>query len=490
MTVKFTHLHKRVAQKALMPDEREILTSSEKILGVAKRVAHRAYQKHADVFEAPPRLVEAVTNFVIPTWAGWCLTNINHRIEALQTDLESETTSQKETDLVEAIRLRKHLQKYTRAPQKREGTSQKIKVDLDGWKYMDNYAEDIRKILGSQLKKIKEGEKLAKDIIFSEELPDPPNRYHIVSVPYLKLVRDGTLVWRYSVGEVFLNRPGKDVFFTRVETDSFEPEFTTTARSPETTGAPSEVYRDFHEQVIQPALRSQMKSMNAYKDDKKLAQQILKGNYFDEIKVKMNPFRSPNAVGSWSSPSRTITMFCPDLPENVKYFETLRRRYTKTVRHECQHAGQNLLKVLKNLNEIAGQGDRATRNPEYDTTGRKLNERGKGQGEQRPHALREVEFQTRLRDEIDRFDRKKRELPKRLHAVAAHLWTGSKTWSDLYEEDEDGRKRMPLDSLDVKRLNKAISSNKYGGSHFFGKLKMQEPRRWRKAVKEFVEQIL
>lgn len=96
--------------------------------------------------------------------------------------------------------------------------------------------------------------------------------------------------------------------------------------------------------------------------------------------------------------------------------------------------------------------------------------------EKRDHALRDIEFQPRLVDEIARFVNRSDSIPQRWMSTAMRIWVGDVAGVDVKEfQREVGRH---LDSR--KSVNTA---------EFFNALKNQEPAKWKKAVKEFISEV-
>lgn len=475
--------------RALTPWTRQFfekVARQGRVSSLAKKVARRALEKRADVFQAPPGLLADVTNFVIPTWASWVLDKAERKIKMVQEKMKNAhpmMAGNLDDQLVEAHLIKKQASKYTRQIQQPQGSeTKKIEIDLTGWKYLESYYGDLRQIMGQQLKKIRGAAAKGRELIEAESM-SRDHRLHTVAIPYLKLDGRGRLMWRWAVAEIFMSLPGEEVVLQRINQNTTKPEVNWAAQDIRLKGTPSDIYQEFMERVVQPTLRAQLKAMDAYQDPIELAEAVLKGQGLYEILATVIPTSHSNEGGHWDRSRLELVAYCPaKYPTSVKYFETLRKRYMETVRHECVHVAQDVMKVLKNLNDLGGLGDRESKNPQFNSAGQEIKENGKIETERRPHALREVEFQPRLQDEIGRFNTKTEQLPHKFLNLAAHLWTGSKDKNDL----EDVR----LDPEDMLRIRKALTHNMYGGTEFFKMLKEHEPKRWRKAVKEFIEQVL
>lgn len=100
------------------------------------------------------------------------------------------------------------------------------------------------------------------------------------------------------------------------------------------------------------------------------------------------------------------------LPE---IFDEIRR----IVRHELQHFIQDTIQFLNNLKEDGGLPSKKIRNKDYNPSGFKQDDRSRQE-----HALRDVEFYTRLSDCIDYFNQAKVKLPVAVHKDFAKAWLG------------------------------------------------------------------
>jgi len=90
-------------------------------------------------------------------------------------------------------------------------------------------------------------------------------------------------------------------------------------------------------------------------------------------------------------------------PSTVKDFEDGLWEIQRVIRHETQHVGQDLLRIVKQLREDAGLPAEGVRTKDTDPMGHKTT--GPGRGKRIDHAQQDVEYQTRLGDSIDRFEK-------------------------------------------------------------------------------------
>ena len=128
----------------------------------------------------------------------------------------------------------------------------------------------------------------------------------------------------------------------------------------------------------------------------------------------------------------------------LQQYEEIRR----IVRHEMQHLGQDLLGAIQQLGEEAGLPSKHLRDPAYTAWGG-LKEDIRHQ--RREHPLRDVEFYTRVADEVTRFLRILRTRKR-------------STWLD---EAKKWLREQP----------------------FFKALRMKERGKWQKAVAEFIKGV-
>lgn len=159
-----------------------------------------------------------------------------------------------------------------------------------------------------------------------------------------------------------------------------------------------------------------------------------------------------------SEQARTVAEFRYGLSEMLRI-----------LRHELRHVGQDVLAAIHGVSEDAGLPSRSTRDLEYGSSGRKLDapvdERGRTL--MRTHPLRDVEFYTRLGDEVDRFVRFSRKIPMNLRRDALRSWVGA------------------LDEEVLDPNGERVSAPQ----EFFAMLKRHEPGKWRKAVAEFYKAV-
>ena len=183
--------------------------------------------------------------------------------------------------------------------------------------------------------------------------------------------------------------------------------------------------------------------------------------YQDQVSGKLPPVMfihkfqpNPRAMGEWAPDLRAIFLWFPIFGLDVDEYRQAVDQLAVTIRHELQHAAQY---TLGQRNEPAGlprhrhPGTNKGTPPSSDT------------GVE--HSLRDIEFHTRLQDEIDSW--------------AAHARTGMigdpvetlKVWVGAGKPSrQSGRIKAPTE--------------------FFTALKQGSPSKWKDAVGKFVREVL
>ncbi len=122
-------------------------------------------------------------------------------------------------------------------------------------------------------------------------------------------------------------------------------------------------------------------------------------------------------------------------------------------RHEMQHVGQDLLRVALRLREDAGLPSSNISDPKYNPSGYRKDVSRYDERFRQDHALRDVEFYTRLSDEVERFMR-----------------------ATVKNPDQDWK--APAQTF--------VTNPRHP---FFGPLKRTQPDKWKKAVGEFYKAV-
>ena len=104
---------------------------------------------------------------------------------------------------------------------------------------------------------------------------------------------------------------------------------------------------------------------------------------------------------------------------DLKSFQRGMRRIASVAKHECIHLGQDALRIAKGLNEDAGLPSRDLREPGVNPSGTRIDS---WSGKRIPHPKRDVEFYTRLSDEVLRFKEEVRSVAKPLRRKFFKDW--------------------------------------------------------------------
>lgn len=209
-------------------------------------------------------------------------------------------------------------------------------------------------------------------------------------------------------------------------------------------------------------------------DEGKVAQRLAETNW-QAITTALVFKGHKSRGGVWIAGKRLLEVDVPHWgqPSDVDEFQNSIRGIGHIARHEFQHVGQTILQVLTRAKERRGlpsKGIRDTRidehgYPIHPSTGQPVyQERRRG-----PHALQDVEFYTRLADEIGRFETVARRIPLDRRREAVAIYTAAKPGKMEFTFDTRPR---------VVRVRP---------QEFFEMLKRNQRGKWKKAVGEFVK---
>lgn len=121
-------------------------------------------------------------------------------------------------------------------------------------------------------------------------------------------------------------------------------------------------------------------------------------------------------------------------------------------RHEAQHMGQDMLRVIRGLSEKAGLPSRGIRTPEY------RNPEGTFFGPADPHALIDEEYQTRLADSVAAFLRETRRMDDDGKAQVARSWVrGRDPFFAMLRNFAPGKWRDAVGKFTVELARKGIT---------------------------------
>ena len=158
--------------------------------------------------------------------------------------------------------------------------------------------------------------------------------------------------------------------------------------------------------------------------------------------------------GVWIGGKRELQVDVGDpWPRTVAEFETQVGEIRRICRHEMQHVGQDLLRVALQLREDAGLPGSSLSDSTYTPSGYRKDSPRYEERFRQDHALRGVEFYTRLSDEVERFMR-----------------------ATMKNRDQDWK--APAQTF--------VTNPRHP---FFGPLKREQPAKWKKAVGEFYKAV-
>ena len=169
-------------------------------------------------------------------------------------------------------------------------------------------------------------------------------------------------------------------------------------------------------------------------------------------------------------------------PHDLKTWRSRTQELRKVIAHETGHLAQSYLDLFLNLGTpgedmlTSGLPGSDLAEPGYDPLGNRITLYGNPLAElsgRQTHALREVEFYTRLRDEVEDFVLMAKRIPKNAWREALRVWVAA----DERSYSDPLRFRVPGEpSRDVRN------------SDFFKTIK-QNRRKWQKAVSLFVDEV-
>jgi hypothetical protein len=195
----------------------------------------------------------------------------------------------------------------------------------------------------------------------------------------------------------------------------------------------------------------------------------------------LSPESNPHASGIWQSREHTIIGYLgPYLePQSRAELEDYRHELRSTLEHELVHLSQSLLKAIRVLKEEPGLVSRRIRPSKiFDIYGRppgweKMSPEERQKWEEE-HALQEIEFQPRLRDEIRSFRRVASRLRRDLRRLLLRAWV-------LPPEKSEPPEPIPDEWWKVNKLIKS--------SGFFDTLYWRERDKWRDAATKFIKSV-
>jgi hypothetical protein len=156
----------------------------------------------------------------------------------------------------------------------------------------------------------------------------------------------------------------------------------------------------------------------------------------------------------------------------------------RTTRHEMQHFGQDALSRALDLQEDGGLPSRSVRTPGIEPGGRPRGNRPLPMEEGDPHGrikheLRDVEFHTRLADEVDRFLDKLRDPEETGYSTRVPV----EHWADFIKHFTGAK------TIKAPRDQSNYSIGDWEQSHWFTYIKQHDKPRWKEAVRKLVAEL-
>lgn len=385
-------------------------------------------------------------------------------VEALNTLIpkarEAEEVAKDEGfSYVELTRIEKAASKLAEKPRRYKSTSRTtIPIDLQGWQYIEDSMEDARREIRGRINALRAEKDNLEETLGEAKAEEEPQDIDLspIRIEGLQLeYDDGTDDDNYFP---FFNR------VSHVQDDEYKLTYDVSFNDDK------EAIIDILEGTAEEAISISEKALQ----EVSLAEidRFLASEEFSQIEVVLYFDQHVKRHGQWRYRDRELQVDATSEPHTVEDFYAALDSLKQTARHETQHAGQYLLRDLKGLEELGGLPPGEVRDPKWDEWGR-----SDGGRYQRDHALRDVEFQTRLSDEIDIFMEVVERIPREARRSAMRVWM-----VDASEEDRE-------QAEEINRTLGLEGRHKIKGREFFRMLKASEPERWEEAVKTFVDEV-
>lgn len=417
---------------------------------ITQRVAQRWVQ--AAMFEPPPKVLKDATAWFSKQFASMVLHEVEYRLNSLQPEQLQEQLAYRKGRITYALRKAKIMSPENSPIYLRFQTYQVhytlgvVGVTEEYWRISREDEGDVYKLEHSNDKRVWH--------VYEEDSP-------------LEVVKEALEVSLMDLENDIKN----DMRPLIVELNSIRKEALkhTSEKINSTLQIGSETTLDFR--------ISDFKTWKYFdkfpRDRVTLAHTLKRHHWGNPIRVNLSSvFRSnPNMNGYWSEDEKKIQLYMEKPKElTLVEFKKKLRKTQDTVRHEVIHFGQSLLKDLMNLDDYAGLPSKKYRDPNYDSAGVDP----ETQEVTQEHAKRDVEFYTRLSDEVRFFLNVVKSVPKKYWSRAIPIWVDVKKDVDWWYTSPE------KPGHDYRKLR---------ASSFFTALKDQDIRKWKKAVKEFSKEL-
>ena len=410
-----------------------------------------ASDRTAGVFQAPPGIVSAIESWAIPLYAGFLLERIQPRLDAMRRDPSADA-------LAEIARVKARFMVDVDA-QTNPGDTLVVslpKVNPDGtvgtfnigvrfWgrglkgepRYLLDYGDKKLTFRGRNTQTPYGRETIERDVLLGyrsliKQLEDRASRRSDSPAP----PDDGLLVETALLVAELRRHTDKAVSVKSVRSTDIPIDASTLAG-----------WR-YADRLPDPATVADR----------------LRDAGLSSFRLEMH-FQPRQTVGGlWNPTDRILEVDVPVYmgsvyPTSVAEFRAGLARMRGTIRHEAQHVGQGVLQSVLGLREQGGLPPRDIRNLKYDPSGMRP---GLPPRFRQEHAERDIEFNTRLQDEIDDFVAAAVRIPVDQRRAIVDVWTG------------------------VRQKPSGVGGKVFVTREFFRSLKAVQRPKWVRAVSEFV----
>jgi len=384
---------------------------------------HRVALRYAGLFEPPPMVLKAVTDWAQSMWAGHALALMDKTLDGPKDDSgarirKMEALSDRRA-LKDALEKAWDKQRMIRIPvNPRYDVAVKAPSDEDDFGYARAFYELVRKKQRVQFPRMP-GE-YARDSEWDDWYGDRYPLDHIAGIISTEIA-EGLQEYakrQESYSEVRRRhlKPEHLVELSLVRREARK--YTSRAKSYKTKAA-----------TVIPVDLTGWKYLNEVPasegdlnvaDWQALMKTRLEAANFTSFKCILW-FKAHKRRGGQWSPGRMkmeLDLWSTSVYD-LKSFRRGMQRIASIAKHECIHLGQDALRIAKGLNEDAGLPSRDLREPGVNPSGTRIDS---WSSKRIPHPKRDVEFYTRLSDEVLRFKEEVRSVAKPLRRKFFKDW--------------------------------------------------------------------
>ena len=372
----------------------------------------------------------------------------------------------RDSKIVDLILLEKEAEKLAQKPKAiKTATRKTLDIDLSGWSYLKDNNPIEKKVQKEQRlidrledmeQKVKNDQKKAMEWLESD--PSVGDHLKIITgIDYDKSSGDMSNVVTKSYDLLVRGEPGNKK--VSIEQDDLTGDLGSTFIEEAVEGRFKSGLRRIDTQTM--IARESLNQAKKYLND---MEGFLEAMGWSQIKVMLFFEKHKRRGGVWKAFDRELQVDVGMTnPSKKSTFLEEVESIRDTIRHELRHFAQDILKKAKGLSEDAGLPSPSMRSEGINPSGVPYGSHKRTQ----PHALRDVEFQTRLGDEIRRFIRAvKNKVQPDDYRDFFRVWTA--------QEQNPGS--------EMNRKYRVHSRR------FFESLKKNQPEKWREAVKELFKE--